>query len=131
LANAQVTALAGHVGQHLTDEFKKRVVWLDKDAIFRDLVEWRRAKRWWQLRFDTAAIDHALQSGPYEIVGPPEILQIKTQSDLTRLNRIAASVLRGLFEKAYRVEEKRHSRYVAIAPTNDPDKYAREVANGQ
>jgi hypothetical protein len=130
LANAQVTALAGRVGQNLTDDFKKRVVWLDKDALFRDLVEWRRAKRWWQLRFDMVAIEHALQSGPYEIVGPPEILQIKTQSDLTRLNRIAASVLRGMFEKAYRAEEKRHSRYEAIAPQPDPDKYAREVANG-
>ena len=130
LANAQVTALAGYVGQPLAKDFKKRVDWLDMDALYCDLVEWRRAKRWWQLRFDMAAIKHALENGLYEIVGPPEILQIKTQSDLTRLNRIAASVLRGMFEKAYRAEEKRHSRYEAIAPQPDPDKYAWEIANG-
>ena len=44
----------------------------------------------------------------------PSSLSIRRDSDLVRLNRTAAAIVRRLFESAYRREENRYSRYAFI-----------------
>jgi len=127
LKDGKTEALQGIVGQDITPEFKQWIPLLDRDAVYREMVEWKRLQRWWNFAFDRHAIDSALASEKYEILGVPGVLNVREAADLTRLNRLAATVVRRLFEGAYRKQENRKSRY-AIIPAHEsgiPDQYYR------
>lgn len=131
LKDGKTEAVQGVVGQEITAEFKQWSQLLDRDAVYRDMVEWKRLQRWWNFAFDRHAIDSALASNKYEIQGFPGMLKIREPADLDRLNRLAATVVRRLFESAYRKQENQKSRY-AIVPSHEsgiPDQYYKEFLN--
>jgi hypothetical protein len=131
LKDGNVTALQGVVGQDITAEFKQLAALLDRDNIYREMVEWKRTQRLWNFVFDRQAIDSALASEKYQILGIPSILHVLEPADLTRLDRLAVTVVRRLFEGAYRKQENRKSRYTLISAQESgiPDKYYKEIYN--
>lgn len=133
LKDGKVSAMHGVVGQDITLEFKQWAALLDRDELYREMVEWKRAQRWWNFSFDRNAIDYALTSEKYEIVGLSGMLKVREAGDLIRLNRLAATVVRRLFEGAYRKQENRKSRYM-LTPVNEsgiPDQYYKDFVNEQ
>lgn len=140
-ATATTTTLTGTGLRHaqsavdsdLTARFQQQLFLLDRDGLWRDLVEFKRLRRWWNVRFDRAAIDAALSSSRYRIVGLPAALTITGEADVQRLNRLAATLLRHLFENAYRKQESRHSRYALTdaASSGIPAMYRKEFSHGQ
>lgn len=85
--------------------------------------------RLWNFAFDRHALEYALVSDKCEILGPPGMLNVREAADLTRLNRLAANLVRRLFEGAYRKQENRKSHY-AIIPSHEsgiPDQYYKEI----
>ena len=133
LKDGTVTALQGVMGQDITPEFKHWAVLFDRDAVYRDLTEWKRSQRWWNLAFDAQAIDSALASSKFEIYGFPGMLTVREATDLVRINRLASTVVRRLFESAYRKQENRKSRYALIAACESgiPDQYFKEFHHVQ
>lgn len=131
LKDGNVSALQGVVGQDITTEFKKWAPLLDRDGLYREMVEWKRTQRWWNFAFDRQAIDSALTSEKYEILGMPGMLNVRESTDLVRLNRLAATVVRRLFEGAYRKQENRKSRYALIKAQESgiPDQYFKDFLN--
>ena len=131
LKDGNVSALQGVVGQDITAEFKQWSTLLDRDAVSREMVEWKRTQRWWNFAFDRQAIDSALASEKYEILGMSGMLNVRESTDLVRLNRLAATVVRRLFEGAYRKQENRKSRYALIAAQESgiPDQFFKEFLN--
>ena len=59
------------------------------------------------------------------------MLNVRESTDLVRLNRLAATVVRRLFEGAYRKQENRKSRYALIAAQESviPDQFFKEFLN--
>ena len=131
LKDGNVSALQGVVGQDITTEFKQWAPLLDRDGLYREMVEWKRTQRWWNFAFDRQAIDSALTSEKYEILGMPGMLNVRESTDLVRLNRLAATVVRRLFEGAYRKQENRKSRYALITALESgiPDQYFKDFLN--
>lgn len=131
LKDGNVSALQGVVGQDITTEFKQWAPLLDRDGLYREMVEWKRTQRWWNFAFDRQAIDSALTSEKYEILGMPGMLDVRESTDLVRLNRLAATVVRRLFEGAYRKQENRKSRYALITAQESgiPDQYFKDFLN--
>jgi len=104
----------GIMGQDMTREFKDKLSCVDRDGIYLEMVEMKRQKGWWNFSFDPQTVIIALESKRYELWGLPASLSIRQDSDLLRLNRTAAAIVRRLFESAYRREENRYSRYALI-----------------
>lgn len=128
LRDGTVAVLQGTVGKDITADFRRWAVLLDRDRVYRDLVDWKRAKRWWNFAFDRPAIDGALASDKYEILGLAGMLDVRDAADLVRLHRLAVSVVRQLFESAYRKQESRKSRYAWIdaSLSGIPEQYYKE-----
>ncbi|MDP2823463.1 MAG: DEAD/DEAH box helicase family protein [Sulfuritalea sp.] len=63
----------------------------------------------------------------FEILGLPGMLNVREANDLWRLNRLASTVVRRLFEGAYRKQENRKSRITLGAVPMEPDCYVKEV----
>jgi hypothetical protein len=132
LKDGQTTSERGSVGGDLTHAFKATLGMLDRDWLYRELAAWKRARRWWNFRFDPAAIAAALASDKYEIHGLPGLLEIRDLAGLRRLNRLAATVVRRLFESAYRKQESRNSRYdlIPASESDIPAEYFKEFPHG-
>lgn len=133
LKDGNVSAQLGVVGQDITSEFKQWAALLDRDAVYLEMVEWKRTQRWWNFAFDRQAIDSALASEKFEILGLPGMLNVHEPADLLRLNRLASTVVRRLFEGAYRKQENRKSRYALIAAHESgvPDQYYKDFLHVQ
>ncbi|MFO1372124.1 MAG: hypothetical protein U1F42_06915 [Candidatus Competibacteraceae bacterium] len=133
LTRTGVNAAHGVAGSDITEDFKQRLHLLDWDELWREMVEFKRLRRWWNFAFDRAALEAALVSDRYQINGLPAVLDIRNAADLLRLNRLAATVLRRLFESAYRKQENRHHRYAitAAAQSGVPKVYRKEFMYGQ
>lgn len=131
LKDGNVLSSQGVVGQDITTEFKQLAPLLDRDGLYREMVEWKRTQRWWNFAFNREAIDSALACEKYEIFGMPGMLSVRESTDLVRLNRLATTVVRRLFERAYRKQENRKSRYTLIAAQDSgiPDKYFKDFLN--
>jgi hypothetical protein len=119
----------GKAGQDLTKAFKKRLAAVDEDAIYREMVNLKRQQRWWNLAFDRSAIRAALHSDRYEIFGLPSVLELRSGADLARLHRVAVTLVRRLFEKAYRKQEAGGCRYGLIRAEESgiPKTYYKEI----
>lgn len=91
-------------------------------------MDWKRAKRWWNFAFDRPAIDGALASDKYVILGLAGMLDVRNAADLVRVHRLAVSVVRQLFESPYRKQESRQSRYALIDASQSgiPGQYYKE-----
>ncbi|MFZ4535080.1 DEAD/DEAH box helicase family protein [Propionivibrio sp.] len=134
LKAGDVSHLKDEVGSDLTEDFKKRLALIDVDALYRHLVDFRRQQaHWWNFRFDRAGIAAALHSDRYVIFGLPGVLAIARKDDIDRINRMAGTIVRRLFESAYRKQESRHCRYQrkAAAPLNLEYDYYKEIAHGE
>jgi hypothetical protein len=114
LTREGVAMTRGVEGEDLTSLFKKLLPIIDHNAIYREMVEVKRLMRWWNFSFDKMAICAALESNRYEVFGLPSALEVRQGADLIRLNRMATTLVRRLFEGAYRKHESRQSRYVLI-----------------
>lgn len=123
----------GISGEDITGLFKKRLPFIDLDAIYRELVEMKRLMRWWNFAFDKSAISEALTSDRYEIFGLPSAMRIQQESDLNRINRMAATLVRRLFEAAYRKQESKKSRYsiIDVSESGIPEKYHKDYIHGE
>jgi len=132
LQDGTVSAEQGKLGQDITDQFKKLLPLVDRNALFCALIEWRRNQRWWNLSFDRAAIDAALDSDRFRVTGLADMLRVRQAADLQRLQRLALSLVRRLFEAAYRKQLSRHSRYALAADIQGgvPGQYYKEVCVG-
>ena len=132
LKDGTVTAQQGKLGQDITGEFRRWLALIDRDALFCELVEWRRSQRWWNLSFDRAAIDAALGSSKFRLTGLDGMLRVQQAADLQRLQRLAFSVVRRMLEAAYRKQVSRHSRYALTADIQGgvPAQYFKEVSVG-
>ena len=114
LSRDKVLTEKGAVGTDITSRFKQILPFLDLDDIYREMISLKSRMGWWNFSFDRAAIVCALNSDRYQIEGLPSALSIGNESDLIRLNRIAAALVRRLFEGAYRKAESRKSRYALV-----------------
>lgn len=133
LKAGDVNHFKDEVGSDLTSEFKKRLGLIDVDALYRHLVDFRRQQaHWWNFSFDRAGISAALHSERYVIFGLPGVLTVTTATDIDRINRVAGTIVRRLFESVYRKQESRHCRYqrLAAAPLNLEYDYHKEIAHG-
>ena len=132
LKDGTVTAQHGTLGQDITDEFRRWLPLVDRDALLRELIEWRRSQRWWNLSFDRAAVDAALACGKFRVTGLHDMLRVQQAVDLQRLQRLAFTVVRRLLEAAYRKQVSRHSRYALAADIQGgvPEQYFKEVFRG-
>jgi hypothetical protein len=119
----------GKAGQDLTKAFKVRLAAVNEDAIYREMVNFKRQQRWWNFAFDRSAIRAALHSDRYEIFGLPSVLELRSGADLARLHRIAATLVRRLFEKAYKKQESSGCRYglIRVEESGIPKKYHKEI----
>lgn len=132
LQDGTVTALQGKLGQDITQQFKNLLPLVDRGALFCALIEWRREQRWWNLSFDRAAVDAALASDKFRVTGLEDMLRVRQGADLQRLQRLALSLVRRMFEAAYRKQRGRYSRYALTANVQGgvPDQYFKEVCVG-
>ncbi|MFO1422362.1 MAG: DEAD/DEAH box helicase family protein [Candidatus Competibacteraceae bacterium] len=123
----------GVAGGDLTDLFRQRLPLLNRDGLWREMVEFKRLRGWWNFRFDRAAIEAALRGNRYQVFGLPAVLEVRDGADLQRLNRLAATLLRRLFENAYRKQESRHCRYALAdaASSGIPSVYHKEFMDGE
>jgi len=119
----------GKAGQDITQTFKTRLAAVDLDAAYRAMLGYKRQQRWWNLSFDSSAILAALQSERYQIHGLPSVLELQGPADIARLNRIAATIVRRLFENAYRKQEAQGSSYRLIEAEHSgiPERYRKEI----
>ncbi|MBN9133979.1 MAG: DEAD/DEAH box helicase family protein [Nitrosospira multiformis] len=133
LKEGAIAAQQGVIGEDITAEFKRWGRLLDRDALYREMMEWKRTRRLWNFTFDRQAIDSALASDKFAVLGLPGMLDVQEGADLARLNRLASTVVRRLFESAYRKEESKRSRYMLIGANESgiPDKYYKDFVNGQ
>lgn len=122
---------SSHVGQDVTNDFKRLARLMDIDAIYADLVQWKALGKRWNLRFDKEAVQCALISDSFEIFALPGFCQMQSRQDVIRLQNAASTVVRKLFESAYRKIEARHSRYEIIGASDSgiPSQYFKEVTN--
>lgn len=132
LKDGVVTAELGKLGQDITHQFKDLLPLVDRDALMRELLEFRRSQRWWNLSFDRAAIDAALACNKFRVTGLDGMLRVQQAADLQRLQRLALSVVRRLLEAAYRKQANRRSRYALAADIQGgvPAQYFKEVCVG-
>ncbi len=128
-----VTATRSLIGQDVTRLFKQWIPLLDVDALYLEMLGLKRQQRWWNLVFDQMAVQAALDSDQYQVFGLPDALSLNSASDLLRLQRTASSVVRRLFESAYRKQENHHCRYVLVDAKNSglPSDYRKEILYGQ
>ncbi len=126
-----IATTQGKAGEDITRLFKTRMGVVDKDAVYREMLGFKRQQRWWNMRFDMEAIEAVLTSDRYQIFGLPTVLELQSHSDLTRFNRIATTIVRRLFENAYRKREAQGSSYQLINAEQSgiPQSYRKEYVN--
>ena len=126
-----VQTTKGVAGEDITGLFKQLLPFIDFDDIYREMVEMKRQMRWWNFAFDKSAILAALTSNRYEIFCLSSAMRIQQESDLNRINRMAATLVRQLFEAAYRKQESKKSSYNRLGIEQErslPENYRKESA---
>jgi hypothetical protein len=114
LTRGGVAVSKGVAGEDITTLFRQQLAVIDLDTVHLEMLEMKRTLRWWNFAFDRGAIHAALESNRYEIFGLPSALRITGDADLARLQRMASSIVRRLFESAYRKQENRKNRNARI-----------------
>ena len=76
-------------------------------------------------------MDAALDSDRLRVTGLEDMLRVRQAADLQRLQRLALSLVRRMFEAAYRKQLSRHSRYALAADVlgGVPAQYYKEASN--
>jgi superfamily II DNA or RNA helicase len=113
--------------ERITPRIKAKPLSLPKDVI-EDLFDWKRIwlevneykilKKYWNLIIEKEVLKNLLLSNIYKIQALPDILDIKTQEDVRKLEDIAISIIKNYVEKFYgkyanRFETK-HLRYGSL-----------------
>lgn len=132
LSEGTVTAQHGTLGQDITSEFKGLLALVNRDALWAELVDWRRSRGWWNVSFDRAALEAALTSSQFTVMGLTGMLQVRQTADVQRLQRLALTLLRRMLEAARRKQAGRHSRYALAADIQGgvPVQYVKELDRG-
>lgn len=133
LSDSVVSHERGMLGCDLTAAFKCRIPVIDVDSLYHDLVSIRREQQgWWNFAFDRPAIEAALGSDKYTIHGLPGTLDLSSRTDLQRLQRLALTVVRRMFESLYRRHESRHCTYrlIGAAEATQAYDYFKEFTHG-
>ncbi|TNF52325.1 MAG: hypothetical protein EP309_09390 [Gammaproteobacteria bacterium] len=133
LQEGQITSAQGSLGTDLTAEFRRWIGLLDEDALYLELLAWKRTQGWWNFAFDRAAIAAALASDRYQILGLPGLMTVSSLADLERLQRLATILVRRLFEGLYRRRENQRSHFTLVAAraSGIPDQYFKEATRGE
>ena len=110
-----------------TTRIKAETLSLPKDVI-EDLFDWKRIwqevneykilKKYWNLIIEKEVLKNLLLSNIYKIQALPDILDIKTQEDVRKLEDIAISIIKNYIEKFYGKHanrfETKHLRYGSL-----------------
>jgi len=132
LKEGRLLPTRGTFAEDITAEFKKWRNLVNPNAIYYEMVEYRRFKGWWNFAFTPESIAAAIHSNRYEIVGIPGTLNDPSSDGVARLTRVAVLIVRRMFEAAYRKEESRMSRYAITDATDGiPKKYYKDVLSGE
>jgi hypothetical protein len=115
----------------ITNRFRACLSLIDRNAIYHEMIEWRRRNGWWNFRFDHDSINVALGSGAYEIYGLTDSLPIVDEEDLRRLQRLATTIVRRMFEGAYRKQESAGATYdlTGVEQSDIPPTYHKEFCD--
>ena len=118
----------GVLGEDLTERFHDLIPLIDQNTLYHEMVRVKSQLGWWNFSFESSAILEALKSHKYEVFGLPNALVIENERDLDRLQKAATSLVRRLFEAAYRKQEGRRSRYEIIPALMSglPETYRKE-----
>lgn len=132
LRDGQIASAQGTLGTDITPEFRRWLGLLDVDALYLELLVWKRGQGWWNFAFDRAAIAAALASDKYRLLGLPGLVTVTSLADLERLQRLAATLVRRLFEGLYRRRENQRSRFTLVAAIDSgiPANYFKEMTRG-
>jgi len=113
--------------ERITPRIKAKSLSLPKDVI-EDLFDWKRIwlevneykilKKYWNLIIEKEVLKNLLLSNIYKIQALPDILDIKTQEDVRKLEDIAISIIKNYIEKFYGKHanqfETKHLRYGSL-----------------
>ncbi len=132
LGEAGVRTVQGTLAEDITTEFRRVLPLVDRGAVYRALVDWRRVQGRWNLSFDGAAIEAALAGDHYEVAGLPGQFPLRDRADLGRVERLATTLVQRLLEAADRRAENRACRYALIpaAASGLPEHYFKELIDG-
>ncbi|ENK2311340.1 MULTISPECIES: DEAD/DEAH box helicase family protein [unclassified Vibrio] len=133
LRQSGVSTAKAQLGIDLTSDFKQKLALVNQASLYRELQAIKRQNAWWNFEFDHSAISGALSSNKYELFGLPDTLTISTPADIARLQRTASTIVRKLFEAAYRKQEGHFSQYQPILAQDSgiPTKYKKEKVSGE
>lgn len=80
---------------------------LDWGTIWEEVCDFRVLKGYWNLVLDREMLKSVLLSDRYKILALPEVLEIKTQDDVRRIEDIATMVIKKYMDLFYRKHAKR------------------------
>ena len=86
---------------------KDAVDLLDWERIWQEVCEFKIEKGYWNLVLDRDGLKSLLSSDRYKIMAFPELLEVKSEDDLRRLEEIALLVIKKYLELFYRKHAKR------------------------
>ena len=80
----------------------------DAGRIYERALARKQQKRWWNLEVDRAVVRNLLASdGWYDLLIPPEQLEVRSFADLQRLEELASDLILEYIERCWRRERSR------------------------
>jgi hypothetical protein len=121
MRNGQAQTGTADLSQPITEEFINLIDFLDFDAIYRRILDYRAAQGWWNLTFDKSQLKTALKQGAYTVEGDDRMVKPHSREDLRRLEGVAVSLLQKMMQRAYRQEEAKKVCYrpAALSEKNE------------
>jgi hypothetical protein len=103
----------------------KHVAFIDQEAIWKDLVQFKNERGWYNFNIPASAISTLLSDRTwYELLIPPEQMSLNSFESVRVWQEVAAKLLRKYTERYYlysrRIWEERHLEYVEIS-ADDPN----------
>ncbi|MCM8809388.1 MAG: DEAD/DEAH box helicase family protein [Candidatus Omnitrophica bacterium] len=95
------------VVQDQRDKLKEKIDLLDWERIYKEIVEFKVQRNYWNFVFDKETLKKIILSDKYSIFSLPEIFEIKEDKDITYLENIALLVIKKYIDLFYRKNAKR------------------------
>jgi len=80
---------------------------LDWDRVWGELYDYRIVRGYWNLVLDRGGLESLLLSDRYEILAMPDVLEVKTEDDMRRVEDVATLVIKKYMDLFYRKYAKR------------------------
>jgi len=88
------------------DDFKNVIDLLDWDRIYLEICRFKIEKGYWNLIFDMNMLKNLLLSDRYRVKAFPDLLNIKSEEDLRRVEEIAILIIKKYLDLFYRIHIK-------------------------